>query len=323
MGLPVVGVDVSKAFLDVAVLDGERVRHHRAGNDPAGHAAIAAWLAERGADPAHICLEATGAYGFEFACAMVAAGHRVSLVNPAQIKAFGRSELLRTKTDRVDAALIARFCRAMNPRPWTPPGPAVLALRGLVRRCAALKQIRTQEINRAKAGSTSPIAAASVERAIAFFDGEIAAISKEIARQIQSDVELARQNALLRSIPGIGERAAAILLGELPDLRDFDSAKQLAAFVGIAPGENSSGARQATSGQISRVGNPTVRSTMVLCALAARRYNPIARSFAERLAAKGKPAKVVLVAVAKKLLVQAHAVLKHGTPFRADIQHTD
>ena len=320
MDLAPVGIDVSKAFRDVGLLEGARARHYRDGNDAAGHAAIAAGLAERGAFPAHICLEATGAYGFDFARAMIVAGHRVSVVNPAQIKAFGRSELLRTKTDKVDAALIARFCRAMKPQPWIPPREAVLILRGMVRRCAALKEMRTQEINRMKAGSTSQAATASLERSIAFLDGEIVAISEEIAGHIRDDAELARQNALLRSIPGLGDRAAAILLGELPDLREFASAKQLAAFVGIAPGEYSSGANQAKSGHITRVGNPMVRSAMVLCALSARRYNPNARTFADRLAAKGKPPKVVLVAVAKKLLVQAHAVLKHGTPFRPDAE---
>jgi transposase len=318
MDLPSVGVDVSKVFLDVGLLDGERVRHHRAGNDALSHASIDAWLSERGASPAHICLEATGAYGFDFARAMVAAGHKVSVVNPAQIKAFGKSELLRTKTDKVDAGLIARFCRAMNPSPWAPPAEAVLMLRGMVRRCAALKEMRTQEINRMKAGTTSSAAMASIERSIAFLDSEIVGISEEIAQHLLDDAELSRQNTLLLSIPGIGDRAAAILLGELPDLRDFASAKQLASFVGIAPGESSSGTRQTKSAHITRIGNPIVRSALVLCALSARRYNPNARIFADRLAAKGKPPKVILVAVARKLLTQAHAVLKYGTPFRPD-----
>jgi transposase len=149
-----VGVDVSKAWLDVALLDGERVRWFRAANDAAGHAAIVAWLARQLAgEPVHVCLEATGVYGFAFARAMHAAGHRVSLVNPsgaggarsvcnaagvsrrrrAQIKAFGGSELLRTRTDKVDAALIARFCRALQP---------AAPRRSPDRRCSADRMIR-------------------------------------------------------------------------------------------------------------------------------------------------------------------------------------
>jgi transposase len=311
-----VGVDVSKAWLDVALLEGERGKHFRAGNDAAGHAAIEAWMARQaGPEALHVCLEATGAYGFAFARAMAAAGHRVSLINPAQIKAFGRSELLRSRTDRIDAALIARFCRAMTPPAWTPPPDAVLRLRSLVRRCAALKEMRTQEINRMKSGAVSEEAMASVERLIAFLDAEIAIITKAAAQAIADDAELARQAELLRSIPGLGPRAVAVILGELPDLRSFPHAKKLAAFVGIAPGETSSGTHVQESSPISRVGNALVRSTMVLCALSAKRANPVLKDFAARLAATGKSPKVVLVAVARKLLVLAHAVVKHGTPF--------
>lgn len=314
-----VGVDVSKAWLDVALLDGERVRWFRAANDATGHAAIAAWLAQRlGGAPAHVCLEATGVYGFAFARAMHQTGHRVSLVNPAQIKAFGGSELLRTKSDKSDAALNARFCRAMQPPAWTPPREAVLRLRELVRRCAALKAMRTQEINRLKSGALTAEALASVERSLTFLDGEIDAITEAAAGVIAADPELAEQARLLASIPGLGRRAVAVLLGELPDLRSFAHAKKAAAFVGIAPGERSSGARRPAHSPISRVGNGPVRATLVLCALSARRHNPILRRFADRLAATGKPKKVVLVAVAKKLLTMAHGVIRHGQPFDPD-----
>jgi transposase len=331
-----VGVDVSKAWLDVALLPpddggrngGERCARMRAANEAAGHAAIQAWITAQlgsGGEPAaaeplvHLGLEATGAYGVAFARAMLAAGFRVSLVNPAQIKSFGKSELLRNKTDRIDAALIARFCRALTPPAWTPPPDAVLELRALVRRCAALKEMRTAEVNRLKSGALSADATASVERTIAFLEAEIATISAAAARLIAADPELARQAELLRSIPGLGPRAVAVLLGELPDLRRFEHAKKVAAFVGIAPSESSSGTRQPGSATISRIGNPLVRSTLVLCALSARRANPILKLFADRLAAAGKPPKVILVAVAKKLLVLAYGVIKHGKPF--DPQH--
>jgi transposase len=312
-----VGVDVSKAHLDLALLADERVRARRVANDSAGHAAAAEWLEGLVSDDVHLCLEATGAYGFAFAAAMIACGHRVSLVNPAQIKAFAQSELLRSRTDKVDAALIGRFCRAMNPRPWVPPRPAALELRGLVRRCAQLKEMRTQEINRQKAGTTAAAADASIARLISALDAELASISAEVERLIAADPELAHQASLLQTIPGIGAKTAAVLLAEIPDLRSFASGKQLAAFVGIAPGEKSSGARIQKSAPISRVGNPLVRSQLVLCALSARRRNPVARAFADRLAAAGKPGKVVLVAVAKKLLVHAFGVLKSDRPFDA------
>lgn len=311
-----VGVDVSKTWLDVALLDGDRARHFRDSNDGEGHVAIQAWIATRvGTDPVHLCLEATGAYGFDFARAMVAAGHKVSLVNPAQIKAFGKSELLRDKTDRIDAALIARFARAHDPKAWVPPRDVELTLRSLVRRCAALKGMRTQEINRLKSGALASEVTASVERLIAVLDAEIATIDRLTREIIAQDERFSRDAALLRTIPGLGDRGIAVLLGELPDLRAFDTGKQVASYAGIAPGEHSSGTHHPDSTPITRVGNGLVRSTMVLCALSAKRHNPTLKAFAERLSDAGKPKKVVLVAVAKKLLVQAHGILKRGTAF--------
>jgi transposase len=178
--------------------------------------------------------------------------------------------------------------------------------------------MRTQEINRLKSGALTAEALASVERSIAFLDGEIDAITKAAAETIAADPELVAQARLLASIPGLGPRAVAVLLSELPDLRSFAHAKKAAAFVGIAPGERSSGTRQPAHSPISRVGNGLARATLVLCALSARRHNPILRAFADRLAAAGKPKKVVLVAVAKKLLTIAHGVIRHGKPFDPD-----
>ena len=298
------------------MLDGERTKHFRAPNTEDGHAAIDAWLSEVApGEEFHLCLEATGAYGFDFAQAMSLRGRRVSMINPAQIKAFARSELLRNKTDKLDAALIARFCRAMSPPAWRAPRREAMELRAVIRRCAALKEMRTQELNRLKSGALAVEAEASVERLVAFLDSEIAALSRAAESRIAADAELARQAMLLRSIPGLGARAVAVILGELPDLRSFEHHKQAASFVGIAPSENSSGAKIQASGAISRVGNSLVRSTLFLCALSARRHNPTCRSFADRLAENGKPKKVILVAVAKKLLTIAHAVVKRGEPY--------
>lgn len=314
-----VGIDVGKAWLDVAVIPADnRNRARRFANEAAGHAALLDWLAQV-APGGRVCLEATGTFGDAPARALHGAGWHVSLINPAQIKAFGKSELLRTKTDKVDAALIARFARAHQPPAWTPPAPEILVLRALVRRCGDLKAMRVAELNRLKSGAFAAAARTSVERLIAQLEAELKTIAQEVRDHLARHPALAGKAALLRTIPGLGERAVAVLLGELPDLAGFRHNKQLAAFVGIAPGEQSSGQRQAASGPISRVGNATVRAVLVQCALSARRHNPPIRAFADRLAAAGKPAKLVLIAVARKLLVQAHAVLRHGTPF--DPQH--
>lgn len=316
-----VGVDVSKAWLEVALVEADRLRRVREANSAGGHEGLIEWLEARGASGCWVGMEATGAYWYAAAVALQGAGFRVAVINPARIEAHRRSEGRRAKTDRVDAALIARFCRAHEGDlvAWQPLRRTVMELRALVRRCAGLKEMRTQEINRLKSGSLSAAAEASIERLLAVLEDEIARIEAAAAAVIAADAELEREARLLRTIPGLGARAAAVLLGEMPQLGRFDNAKQAAAFAGIVPAERSSGQHNDASAPISRAGNAAVRTLLVQCALSAKRANPPLRAFAERLAAAGKPKKVIIVAVAKKLLAQAHGVLKHGRPFDPDL----
>lgn len=138
----VVGIDVSKKTLDVALLNvGAKPQHKVFSNDGVGHQALLAWLIEHRAQAVHACLEATGTWATDAALALHAAGHRVSLVNPAQIHAFGRSGLKRTKTDKADALLIARFCQMHQPPAWTPLSPQLQQLQGLIRRLEHLDEM--------------------------------------------------------------------------------------------------------------------------------------------------------------------------------------
>ena len=261
-------------------------------------------------------MEATGNWGLDLADFLYRAGFKVSIVNPRQIKAFGESELSRNKTDKLDAALIARFCRSHEPMAWTPPAAELRELRELVRRCAALKANRTQEINRQKAGLVSTIVAASIERMLARINEEIAAIKAAIRDLIARNQAQQRNFKLLRSIPGIGEVTAALVLADLPNIAEF-TPKGLAAFAGLSPQEHSSGTRR-RSGGISRIGNAALRTSLFMCALSARRHNPRLAEFVQRMTEARKPKKVILIALARKLLVMAHAVIRTQTPFNAD-----
>jgi transposase len=260
-------------------------------------------------------MEATGGFGDDLALFLHERGITVSIVNPLRVKAFGQSEMVRTKTDKVDAGVIARFCRSQTPEPWRPPSPCMRELRALVRRCAALKEIRVQELQRRAQRTSSRMVAASLERSIANLDEEIKIISEAVAALIQSDEHLLTSHALLTSIPGLGSQSAAVMLAEIPDFRAFGHNKQITAFVGLNPQDHQSGSSVHGRARISKVGNARLRAILYMCALAARRHNPALKAFADRLKEAGKPPKVILVAVARKLLVIAYGVMKTGRPF--------
>lgn len=315
--MDIVGIDISKAKFDAALLIGERVRHVAFSNTEAGFEQLLAWLARHRPDQAahlHACMEATGNWGLDLAAFLHGRGVHVSVVNPARIKAYGDSELARNKTDRLDAALIARFCRAQVPPAWTPPATYLRELRELVRRCDALKATRVQELNRQKSGFASPAVATSIADHLDWLDTQIRAVMDAVRSLAAADAVLSKNLALLRGITGFGKISATILLAELPNIADF-TPKGLAAFAGLSPSERSSGTSVRRPGKISRVGSERLRSTLYMCALSATRTNKALLGFVQRLKAAGKPPKVILVAVARKLLVYAHAVIRSQKPF--------
>jgi transposase len=315
--LDILGIDISKAKFDTALLINGRVRHATFSNTEAGFQQLLAWLAKHRPDPAaplHACMEATGNWGLDLADFLHGRGVRVSVVNPARIKAYGESELARNKTDKLDAALIARFCRAHTPSAWAPPLPHLRELRELVRRCDALKAARVQELNRQKSGSASPAVAASIADHLAWLDRQIEAVAAEARELVAAHPALARNLELLRGITGFGETSAMVLLAELPNIAEF-TPKALAAFTGLSPQEHSSGSSVRRPGKMSRIGSERLRGTLYMCALSAKRTNKALAAFVQRMTAVGKPPKVILVAVARKLLVYAHAVIRTQKPF--------
>ena len=312
------GLDIAKAKFDAHLVTATRKHSISLPNTETGFAQLAAWLARHRASAEaglHACMEATGNWGLDLAAFLHAAGITVSIVNPKQIKLFGDCELSRNKTDKLDAGVIARFCCSQKPMAWAPPAAEIRELRELVRRCAALKANRTQELNRQKAGMVSPTVAASIERMLDHIEQEISQINTEIRGLIARHAALALNFTLLRSIPGIGEVTAAFVLAEIPNIAEF-TPKGLGAFTGLSPQEDTSGKRRGKAG-ISRIGNATLRSAFYLCALSARRHNPNLAAFVKRMAEAKKPNKVILTAIARKLLVMAHAVIRTQTPFQA------
>lgn len=305
----VLGIDMAKAKFDVALQgpDG-RVRRKSCANTPAGFRELEAWLRRQPVTRVHACLEATGTYGEALAIWLYDAGHRVSVVNPMVIHAFGASQLSRTKPDRTDAALIARFCATQQPSVWTPTPREIRELQALVRRLEALHEMRTQEANRLASGAATTAVARSITTVIETLTDEIDAVQQQIRDHFTQHPGLRSQRDLLTSIPGIGEATAAVLLAELFDKR-YSSARQAAAFAGVVPRIVESGTRR-RPGRLSKIGPGRLRKALYFPALAALRCNPTLQSLRGRLRAKGKVPMVIIGAAMRKLIHLAYGVLK-------------
>lgn len=307
------GIDVGKASFHCALLIDDHSRSNSFPNSKVGFDRLAVWLQNRKVERVHACLESTGGWSEELGIYLHDRGHAVSIVNPTAIKGFGQSELSRTKTDKADSALIARYCAAMKPRLWEPPSASQRRLQRLGRRRAALIEMRVQEDNRVQGPGVDDVRM-SIEATVAFLNRQITEIDAEISEAIDQDPTLRAKRELLKSIPGIGDRVATTLLGELPNLTEFRSGKAVAAFVGLCPREFRSGTSVSAS-WVSKAGNAHVRRVLYMPAIAAMRFNPLMAAFAARLRANGKRAKRIIVAVMRRLLVLAYGVLKSARPF--------
>ncbi len=311
----ILGIDISKANFHVALLQGEALHAKSFPNNAKGFTQLHAWLRNRCVAQAHACMEATGAYGEALAIELHDHGHTVSIVNPARIKGFAQSELVRTKTDAVDAGVIARFCQALSPTPWVPPSPEIRALQGLTRRLASLIEARQQELNRAETPGIVDAVADSIAAHIAHLDEQIKALETQIHDHIDQHPSLREQRDLLISIPGIGEKTAARVLGELPDIEQFSSAKQVSAYAGLVPQHRRSGSSVFGKPRLSKKGNTKLRKALFFPAVVALNHNPLIKRFAERLKAAGKNNMVIIGAIMRKLLHLVYGILKSRTPF--------
>lgn len=310
------GIDISKADFHVELSVNEKLRHRRFVNRKEGFRELCVWLARHKAEPVHACLEATGRYGDELALHLYEAGHVVSVINPAQIKAFGQSELLRNKDDRPDAGLIRRFCEKQQPAAWQPPSTQLRELQALTRHLENLHDTRQQQVNRLE-GVNNKVVLKSLRKLVAHLDSEIQRTEKQIQDQIDNDPDLQRQQQLLSSIKGIGNLTAAKLLAELGDISSYKSARQVAAYAGLTPRNNRSGTLRGKT-RLSKTGNARVRKALFFPALVAKRYNPIVRAFCQRLTSNGKNKMEVVGAAMRKLIHIAFGVLKSGKLFDPD-----
>ncbi len=313
----ILGIDISKKTFDVALLNNHKVNTKKFSNDSKGFSALKQWLVSKSIHTAHACMEATGGYEVSLAEYLYGNHFKVSVVNPARVKGFSMSRLSRVKTDKADCELIAYFCQAMQPDLWQPAPLHVQELQQWVRRLDSLITNKHQESRRLEGACN--IISANIRIHIDFLDKQIEEIEELISSHIKKHQDLNDRNKLLASIPGIGEKTIGVILAFL-NVENFNSAKQVAAFVGLNPKPRQSGSSVRGVGRISKTGDANLRKAFYMPALTAMRFNPIIKNFSERLSSTGKSKMVIVIAAMRKLLHIIYGVLKNETPFNKDIK---
>jgi transposase len=302
-----VGIDVAKAQLDIALRPlGER---WAVTNDDTGITALVRRLQEIG--PQLIVLEATGGYQRAVVAALATAGLPVVVVNPRQARDFAKATGQLATTDALDARALAHFAEAIRPAPRPLPDTQTEELRALLARRRPWVGMRTAEQNRL--GSAPRRLQADIQVHITWLNERLAALDDDLDTTLRASPVWREREELLRSVPGIGPVCARTLLLDLPELGTL-SRQRLAALVGVAPLNRDSGTLRGT--RTIWGGRAHVRTTLYMSTLVAVRYNPVLKTFYERLRAAGKAAKVALTACMRKLLTILHAMVKHHTPWQ-------
>jgi transposase len=315
MSLWILGIDVSKLKFNVCLIreDG-RLKHRAFANTEAGFTELSAWLAKNKVIQVHACLEATGTYSEALATYLYDHNHLVSVLNPAATKAYAGAQLSRTKTDRVDAELMARFCLTQKPQLWKPAAPEIRELQALVRRLDSLIEIHTMELNRLSSGVTTTEVKDSIKSVISHLEEQIKRTEKLIRKQLSNHPQLRADRDLLLSIPGLGEATIARLMSEI-NFHQYENARQVAAFAGLVPRLRESGKSVRGRARLSKTGTPRIRHSLYFPAITALRCNPVIKEWAAGLSERGKCKMQIICAVMRKLLHLAYGVLKSGKPY--------
>ncbi|MBB4090964.1 IS110 family transposase [Salinibacter ruber] len=330
-----VGIDVSKDHLDACRKSGdqdpgdqnlgnqspkEQRDARRFPNTPAGHRRLLGWLATSSSGKVQAVVESTGRYSLDLTLALYEADDtEVMVANPKALRGFAKAQMRRTKTDAVDAAVIADYTRRMSFSPWEPPPEATRELRAIARRIQALTVERTREKNRLQSLTDSRSASSVVENDIEVNIRHLKRRINELLRQamacVNSSEPLTKAYGHLTSVRGIAEKSAVLLLGELAMLPSDMSVREWVAHAGLDPKKWESGTSVNAPERISKIGNARIRRALYMPAHSAIRYEPRVGAFYEKLLRRGKAKMVAVVAVMRKLLHAIYGMLKHGQDF--------
>jgi transposase len=304
----VCGIDVSKNRLDVAVRPtGETLAFNRTAAEIED---LVAWL--RALSPKLAAIEATGGYEVVVAAGLAGAGLPVVVVNPAQVRSFAQALGKRAKTDPIDAAVIAHFAEATKPELRQMPDEMTRLLADLVARRRQIVEMITAEGQRVRRISDNRLIK-SIARLRKALEKELAELDVLIEDLVSGSTVWVEKEDLLASVPGVGKVIARTLIAELPELGSLDR-RQIAALVGLAPWTRQSGQWRGKS--FIGGGRKSVRSSLFVGAMVAARYNPQLKRFRDKLVAAGKPKRLALVAVARKLITILNAILRDRRPWQ-------
>lgn len=315
----IIGIDVSKNKLDCLWLreyDSRKVKAKVFPNTPAGHEQLLAWSANQTGKPLPevlFVMEATGIYHERLAYRLHESGAQVAVVNPAQVRNYARGIAVRTKNDKKDSLVLALYGAKETVRRWQPEPEGVRRLKGLLARLEALEEDIQREKNRLEKVQIShgnEVIETSIRTVLAGLEKEKQRLEKMIDEHIDSDPQLKNDQQLLETIPGVGKVLGRYMMSVFRS-RDFESASQMAAYLGTVPVEYQSGSSVNRRPRISKAGNASVRAKLYMPAVVACRYNPTAKALYERLVARGKSKMTGIVAVMRKLIHICFGVLKH------------
>ena len=311
-----VGIDIAKKTFVAAIEINNKIKISAFDNDNLGFNKCMEWLNSFNLTDHHFCMESTGKYGDELAFYLHEKNYKVSVVNPARIKYFAKSQLTRNKTDSIDSKIIMQYCKLFKPSTWQPSSVEIQELEILVKRIDSLTDMVTQETNRLeKCDKTIKF---SIEKHIQYLKNEIKEIEKQIAKHIDKNPQLKKDAELLITIPGIGKRTANKLLTILSGNHKFNSAKEVAAYVGLNP-EHAQSGTSLNSVRLSKTGSSELRKMLYMPTLTAITHNPILKQFYEKLLSKGKPKKLAVCAVMRKFWHIIYGVLKNQSAFSEKI----
>lgn len=318
-----VGCDISKATIDVCIHQENRTaRQKQFLNTVAGHGQLIKWITEP-APLVRVVIEATGNYSLDLALTLDSCSAvELRVANPSATRQFARAQMRRSKTDRVDADMLADFAGRMVFVPWTPPKGEVLELRGMSRRMQALTVERTRErarLHQAHATrTTSAVVINDIEVNIRHLERRLDIMLEQAIRLIGMHDQMKIAFRLLTSIRGIAKKSAVMILPEILILPAGMSVRQWVAHAGLDPRKYSSGDSVEKRERISKMGNVKLRRALYMPALVAIKWEPNIMAFYEHLIAQGKKPLVAIVAVMRKLLHSIYGMLKNETPFKGE-----
>ena len=320
----IIGIDVSKNKLDCALINDSnhaKFKFKVVSNSEDGFIALIDWLSKHiksTAQEYHFVMEATGVYHERCAEWLFNTGSKVSVVNPAHIKYYGQSLGVRSKNDKKDSVVLARYGLTQKPIAWEPETPEIRILKALASRLDAIEKDILREKNRYEKSSINPCSDSvldSIKMILAVLNGEKTNLERLIDLHINQYEYLQHNYALLLTIPGVGpvvSRYMLIVIGS----RTFKSASQCAAYIGLVPIQNESGSSLKGRSRLSKAGNPVIRAKLYMAAISALQHNPDIKIQNQRLLKNGKSKMSALCAAMRKLVHICFGVIKHQRPYQ-------